>query len=879
MKRSSDSSLPTPESKYARQEISSPPQAKLDHMCDDLRRAGIAHDSTDEFLNSCLMEIHSAVRSSIASHRDETLVYRFTPRDKFEKIVRRHSDFFPLVRKLAQGFKKDDVHALITHGIFWADSPSRTGFTNESPVWNTSAESQYQAIEDSWTADFVDPSPLEGLREHIVEQLTKPSQPPVYGRYFSILQSSGMGKSRLLDEFSKSYFLIPLNLRASTDRGYPPADAQVRHFLTDSQVVSHSSVTSLLQYFLLALFIKTKEILGDMGRTKSDRIRKFRAYMSKDQSMRSTGKNRTAFYDSVRRGFFDLFVPTNLFFKKKKKSEKGGELKSAELAEALLELRTVLNSGEENPSNHCIYFGTNPESHMCVCPKNDNHCVDVFIAFDEAHTLAESFDDRQESRFVVLRRIFNSVSSDPLFSFFLSTTGKITQFGQPHGQDASNRINDGTLATPRPYIHLGFDQLMQSQRILDRWKTLDHVVSPECVVHMGRPLWGTRYDHGDEEVRRSLLDFAVQKLLCGNLGNESLTNPQTYAVLSQRLALDINTPHYLYDLESPFDAMRTMHEQIANHMRVCVVVGKGIESLRGIASSEPILLEAASFIMSSDHFRLGSCPYVGSEGVQHQPRERFCQYFSVTRLFSHLFSTSTFASMSGHFPSLCHTESQLQPFGEAFKKATMHFNHVLKPQAQRLLARRFLLYFMARGAAALGANCQPGFDAVYPYLYDSLDLEVKNVGFIIVQVKNDSNASRSDDASIFRKMDPFKCGLLGDSDMVDGRFPIPIIRLLFSLSGPGGVTQMTYNNPSEGTARLDDGHPLFTSYDYVCSGVSPKYLKPVEKSPDTWTALVNKPDQWSSFYNVPAQNVLRSQIPGCGDHEAHFSSWLGAVFE
>ncbi|KAI9452701.1 hypothetical protein BJY52DRAFT_1225998 [Lactarius psammicola] len=854
MKRSSDSSLPTPESKYARQEILSPPQAKLDHMCDDLRRAGIAHNSTDEFLNSCLMEIHSAVRSSIASHRDETLVYRFTPRDKFEKIVRRHSNFFLLVRKLAQGFKKDDVHALITHGVFWADSPSRTGFTDESPVWNTSAESQYQAIEDSWMADFVDPSPLEGLREHIVEQLTKPSQPPVYGRYFSILQSSGMGKSRLLDEFSKSYFLIPLNLCASTDQGYPPADAQVRHFLTDSQVVSHSSVTSLLQYFLLALFIKTKEILRDMGRTKSDRIRKFRAYM-------------TAFYDSV-------------ILLAQQKSEKGGELKSAELAEALLELRMVLNSGEENPSNHCIYFGTNPESHMCVCPKNDNQCVDVFIAFDEAHTLAESFDDRQESRFVVLRRIFNSVSSDPLFSFFLSTTGKIMQFGQPRGQDASNRINDGTLATPRPYIHLGFDQLMQSQRILDRWKTLDHVVSLECVVHMGRPLWGTCYDHGDEEVRRSLLDFAVQKLLCGNLGNESLTNPQTYAVLSQRLALDINTPHYLYDLESPFDTMQTMHEQITNHMRVCVVVGKGIESLRGIASSEPILSEAASFIMSSDHFDLAHALTLVLKGFSINQGDR--GELLVAAFFAWARDKRTILPiLLGHTPVLAFVFHFNVRFdvGEVFKKATMHFNHVLKPQAQRLLARRFLLYFMARGAAALGANCQPVFDAVYPYLYDSLDLEVKNVGFIIVQVKNDSNASRSDDASIFRKMDPFKCGLLGDSDKVDGRFPIPIIRLLFSLSGPGGVTQMTYNNPSEGTACLDDGHPLFTSYDYVCSGVSPKYLKPVEKSPDTWTALVNKPDQWSSFYNVPAQNVLHSQIPGCGDHEAHFSSWLGAVFE
>ncbi|KAI9445640.1 hypothetical protein BJY52DRAFT_1102519, partial [Lactarius psammicola] len=520
----------------------------------------------------------------------------------------------------------------------------------------------------------------------------------------------------------------------------------------------------------------------------------------------------------------------------------------------------------------------------------------LFIVFNEAHTLAESFNDRQESCFVVLQCIFNSVLLDPLFSFFLSTTGKITQFGQPCGQDASNHINDSTLTMPCPYIHLGFNQLIHMASTSGKMSR-----SPLYSASQGKKSWGTRYDHSDEEVCWSLLDFAVQKLLCRNLGNESLTNPQTYTVLLQRLALDINTPHYLYDLESPFDTMQTMHEQIANHMRVCVVVGKGIESLRGITLSEPILLEVASFIMSSNHFDLAHALMLVLKGFSinqgdrgellvaaffawahdkvvsaTQPqntRERFCQYFLVTRLFSHLFSTLMFASMSGHFPSLCHTESQLQPFGEVFKKATMHFNHILKPQAQRLLECCFLLYFIARGAATLGANCQPGFDTVYPYLYDSLDLEVKNVGFIIVQVKNDSNASRSNDASIFRKMDPFKCGLLGDSNKVDGWFPILIIRLLFSLSGPGGVTQMTYNNPSEGTARLDNGHPLFTSYDYMCSGVSPKYLKPVEKSPDTWTALVNKPDQWSSFYNVPAQNVLRSQIPGCGDHEAYFSSW------
>ncbi len=45
------------------------------------------------------------------------------------------------------------------------------------------------------------------------------------------------------------------------------------------------------------------------------------------------------------------------------------------------------------------------------------------------------------------------------------------------------------LATPRPYIHLGFDQLMQSRRIFVQWTTLDHIVSLDCVAHMGWPLW------------------------------------------------------------------------------------------------------------------------------------------------------------------------------------------------------------------------------------------------------------------------------------------------------------------------------------------------------------------------------------------------------
>jgi hypothetical protein len=73
------------------------------------------------------------------------------------------------------------------------------------------------AIEDAWMADFVDLSPLDGLEKHVAEQL--PDKMRGYGRYCSIMQSSGMGKSRLVDEFSKKFFLIPINLRSPENSG------------------------------------------------------------------------------------------------------------------------------------------------------------------------------------------------------------------------------------------------------------------------------------------------------------------------------------------------------------------------------------------------------------------------------------------------------------------------------------------------------------------------------------------------------------------------------------------------------------------------------------------------------------------------------------
>ena len=51
--------------------------------------------------------------------------------------------------------------------------------------------------------------------------------------------------------------------------------------------------------FFSALFEQTAEILKDMGSCQYDRIINFRAFMSEDQHMGSTGEKREVFYKKV----------------------------------------------------------------------------------------------------------------------------------------------------------------------------------------------------------------------------------------------------------------------------------------------------------------------------------------------------------------------------------------------------------------------------------------------------------------------------------------------------------------------------------------------------------------------------------------------------
>ncbi len=107
----------------------------------------------------------------------------------------------------------------------------------------------------------------------------------------------------------------------------------------------------------------------------------------------------------------------------------------------------------------------------------------VFIAFDDAHTLPGVKNDE-------LCWALHDVKV-ACFSFFVSTISKTSEFSEsdiPRDVDSGNRIMFIRRGETSLFSDLGFDHLMQENKIFVKYNTIDDVTSVDCVVRMGRPL-------------------------------------------------------------------------------------------------------------------------------------------------------------------------------------------------------------------------------------------------------------------------------------------------------------------------------------------------------------------------------------------------------
>ena len=114
----------------------------------------------------------------------------------------------------------------------------------------------------------------------------------------------------------------------------------------------------------------------------------------------------------------------------------------------------------------------------------------IILAYDEAHGMSVPKSDKPRAATVFFqhRRAIRGLRALPIFTLFLSTTGKIHDLTPPPKYDASDRLMNSTLRLLPPFSRLGFDQVVRSHASDVKKFGINDVSKVAFMVRFGRPL-------------------------------------------------------------------------------------------------------------------------------------------------------------------------------------------------------------------------------------------------------------------------------------------------------------------------------------------------------------------------------------------------------
>jgi hypothetical protein len=104
-----------------------------------------------------------------------------------------------------------------------------------------------ESLYEHWRDNFYGGS-LNAFLENVSRYQSEWSTSKYYSRTISIVQSSGTGKSRLVDEIGKEFVSISFALRLQGETGYPPGDFEITDYLrlSDRDRDIHGNIVGLL---------------------------------------------------------------------------------------------------------------------------------------------------------------------------------------------------------------------------------------------------------------------------------------------------------------------------------------------------------------------------------------------------------------------------------------------------------------------------------------------------------------------------------------------------------------------------------------------------------------------------------------------------------
>ncbi|TFK66223.1 hypothetical protein BDN72DRAFT_860060 [Pluteus cervinus] len=485
----------------------------------------------------------------------------------------------------------------------------------EPPKLEQTLGGQEAATENAWNLDYKGDG-ARALWSWIQAECEEMHKKSYYAKYVPIIQSSGTGKSRTVDELGKSNLVIPMNLQKPHSKGFPPPDSEVYDYLVRSDAPEHPEANGYLVgsaearlasfsralAFLTGILHETRKIVTTkldedppqgypdtaftkfLGGVAGGVPLKFHRFMNHGMTFGLHGDLRRSFYRLVI-AQAKMAEPTINKLLHEYAVDSAG-------SQPPIHMEDLVRENREFPTRVAL------EELLKVYPCSTNTLPAIILAFDEAHTLIPQHLNTQSnevwSKWGELRRALHTLSGLPLCALILSTTGKIGEISPPLRADPFARVRSGALQGPRPFTNLGLDHLAISlPRAENKYPSITQVTSIEHMAHYGRPLWASRYNCADTITKEDILSFAICKLLCRsdpNLSMEFTLDPtKQVACLFQRLPIEFYSTNHL--------AQESELELVEKHMRICLYMDKNRGSMRTVSPSEPILSEAAALVM------------------------------------------------------------------------------------------------------------------------------------------------------------------------------------------------------------------------------------------------------------------------------------------
>jgi len=436
----------------------------------------------------------------------------------------------------------------------------------------------HKAWSNTWLGDshFLLADLMDRLRKKPAEAGMKP-----YNHSIAIIQSSGMGKSRLVDSIAERKFCFPFNIReplGSDQYAYPPSDLEVYFYFRDPQS-RRPGDEQILERMYLAFFaalfecaVPELQTLLDQHQVDADSISgTWRKHLAMGATEHIVGQNREDFYKKVKHAATQKVHSDKI---------------------SLDELITMVIASGNAFTN--FLRGRLQES----ANKSDNALatdeVLFFIYFDEAHVLTEvnriQGQPPPRSKYHLLGRVLGRMDSLPFFTVFLSTNSWLGSFAPSTSKHPSLR-DWGNVVLHAPFTELPFDTFaVNSFGVLSEKKVgvrLPDVCTVAYIVKFGRPLWYSLYESGSEKVKSEMVDFAKVKLTKGSTTKEEAV----IAAISLRIILD-------FDISR--DSARACEQRLVeSHMRVVFAIPDHLEFLRSGTPSERLLAEAAAQFLNA----------------------------------------------------------------------------------------------------------------------------------------------------------------------------------------------------------------------------------------------------------------------------------------